>query len=144
MFRSYESHPSSHPREIDLTRNQVPGATITASGTNQHMQAHGGHIVEVSGTYYLIGENKFNGSAFQSLNCYSSTDLVNWKFVNAVLKLQASGDLGPNRVVERPHVMFNDATNLWVLWMHIDSSSYGEARAGVATSSSVCGDYKYL
>ncbi|KUJ09620.1 glycosyl hydrolase family 43 protein [Mollisia scopiformis] len=122
----------------------VPGATITTAGTNQHMQAHGGGIVEVSGTYYLIGENKLNGSAFQSINCYSSTDLVSWTFVNKVLTLQASGDLGPNRVVERPHVMFNEKTGKWVMWMHIDSSSYGEARAGVATSSSVCGSYTYL
>jgi hypothetical protein len=61
-----------------------------------------------------------------------------------VLSLQASGDLGPNRVVERPHVMYNDATAKWVMWLHIDSSSYGEAKAGVATSSSICGAYTYL
>lgn len=90
------------------------------------MQAHGGGIVEVSGTYYLIGENKLGGSAFQSINCYSSTDLVSWTFVNKILTLQPSGDLGPNRVVERPHVMYNDKTGKWVLWMHIDSSDYGE------------------
>ena len=52
---------------------QVPGATWTAAGTNQHMQAHGGGIVESGGVYYQIGENKLNGSAFQSINCYSST-----------------------------------------------------------------------
>jgi hypothetical protein len=37
------------------------------------MQAHGGGIVESNGFYYQIGENKLNGSAFQSINCYSST-----------------------------------------------------------------------
>jgi hypothetical protein len=91
-----------------------------------------------------MGENKLSGSAFQSINCYSSTDLVTWTFVNEVLSLQSSGDLGPNRVVERPHVIYNSGTGKYVLWMHIDSSSYGEAKAGVATSSSVCGDYTYL
>ena len=40
--------------------------------------------------------------------------------------------------------MYNDATKKWVLWMHIDSSSYGEAKAGVATCSSVCGNYNYV
>ncbi|KAE8441095.1 hypothetical protein EG329_005890 [Mollisiaceae sp. DMI_Dod_QoI] len=95
----------------------VPGATITTAGTNQHMQAHGGGIVEVSGTYYLIGENKLGGSSFQSVNCYLSTDLVSWTFVNKILTLQPSGDLGPNRVVERPHVMYNDKTGKWVLYM---------------------------
>lgn len=28
--------------------------------------------------------------------------------------------------------------------MHIDSSSYGEAKVGVATGDSVCGTYEYL
>jgi hypothetical protein len=32
-------------------------------------------------------------------------DLVQWTFVNELLTLQPDGDLGPNRVVERPHIM---------------------------------------
>ncbi|TGO54609.1 hypothetical protein BCON_0104g00050 [Botryotinia convoluta] len=122
----------------------ISGATWTASGLNQHIQAHGGGIIQVGSTYYWAGENKLNGSAFQSINCYSSTDLVNWKFNSYLLTVQSSGDLGPNRVVERPHIMYNAATAKYVMWMHIDDSSYGEARAGVATSSSVCGIYTYL
>jgi hypothetical protein len=122
---------------------QVPGATITAADTNQHMQAHGG-VVLVSGLYYLIGESKQDGSAFRSVNCYSSPDLVTWTFVNQVLKLQGIGDLGRNRVIERPHTMYNDGTKKWVMWMHVDSSNYGEAKAGVATCDTVCGDYTYM
>lgn len=71
-------------------------------------------------------------------------DLVQWTFVNELLTLQPSGELGPSRVVERPHIIYNSATSKYVMWLHIDSSSYGEAKAGVATSSSVCGDYTYL
>src|SRR4051812_21318223 len=71
-------------------------------------------------------------------------DLVQWTFVNKLLTVQASGDLGPNRVVERPRVIYNDATGKYVMWMHIDSSSYSEAKVGVATSSSVCGTYSYM
>lgn len=61
-----------------------------------------------------------------------------------MLTLQSSGDLGPDRVVERPHVLYNDDTGKYVLWLHIDDSSYGEAKAGVATSDTVCGDYTYV
>ncbi|KAI6713923.1 hypothetical protein JHW43_003577, partial [Diplocarpon mali] len=124
-------------------QKKVPGATITAAGTNQHLQAHGGGIIQVDDVFYMIGENKLNGSAYQSLNCYSSKDLVSWTFVNEVLTLQPSGDLGPNRVVERPHVIYNEKTARYVMWMHIDSSNYGEAKAGVASCASVCGDYDY-
>jgi len=83
----------------------IPGASITASGTNQHLQAHGGSITYTNGLYYLIGENKLDGSAFQSINCYSSPDLVQWKFENKLLSVGGSGDLGSGRVVERPHVL---------------------------------------
>ena len=101
-------------------------------------------IIEVDSVYYWIGENKLNGSAFQSVNCYSSTNLVEWTFVGELLSLQSSGDLGPNRIVERPKVIYNEATSKYVMWMHIDDSSYAEAKTGVATGSSVCGKYNYL
>jgi len=40
--------------------------------------------------------------------------------VNKVLKVQGSGDLGPNRVVERPHV----------LWVFSSSFFLGDERIG--------------
>lgn len=80
------------------------------------MQAHGGGVILVDGLYYQIGENKLDGSAFQSINCYSSPDLVNWKFVNKLLTVgQGAADLAAGRVVERPHVIYNDATKKYVM-----------------------------
>src|SRR5581483_1595005 len=86
------------------------GAATITPGTDWNdtqgnvIQAHGEGIIEVDGKYYLLGEDKTNGSAFQNVKCYSSTDLKNWTFVSNVLTRQASGDLGPNRIIERPHV----------------------------------------
>jgi hypothetical protein len=108
------------------------------------IQAHGEGIIKVGTSYYWLGEDKTNGSAFQNVKCYSSSDLAHWTFVNNVLTRQASGDLGPNRVIERPHVIYNAATSQFVMYMHVDSSSYSDRKAGVATSSSVCGTYSYL
>jgi beta-xylosidase len=90
-----------------------------------------------------VGEDKTDGSAFQNVNCYSSNNLVEWKYEGALLSKTSSGDLGPNRVVERPKVIYNKSTKKYVLWMHIDSSDYKEAKAGVATSDTVCGKYTY-
>ncbi len=109
-----------------------------------HLQAHGAGVTEVNGTYYLIGEDKSGGSAFQNVNCYSSTDLVQWHYVGALLSRTGSGDLGGGRIIERPKVIYNDKTGKYVLWMHVDSSNYGEAKTGVATGDSVCGKYTYL
>jgi hypothetical protein len=107
------------------------------------IQAHGEGIINVGGTYYWLGEDKTNGASFQNVKCYSSTDLKNWAFVNNVLTQQASGDLGPNRIIERPHVIYNSFTSQFVMYMHVDNSSYTDRKAGVATCSSVCGSYSY-
>ncbi|KAF2463535.1 glycosyl hydrolase family 43 protein [Lindgomyces ingoldianus] len=127
----------------DATLQIIPGATWTATNTGKHIQAHGGGIIKVDNTYYWVGEDKTDGSAFQNVNCYSSTNLVEWKYEGAILTRQGSGDLGPSRVIERPKVIYNKSTKQYVAWMHIDSSNYGEAKAGVATGSSVCGTYSY-
>ena len=100
-------------------------------------------MIKVDNKFYMIGEDKSLGSSFQNVNCYSSTDLVEWTYVGALLSRGSSGDLGPNRVVERPKVIFNKSTGKYVLYMHIDSGKYGEAKVGVATGDSVCGKYTY-
>jgi len=107
-------------------------------------QLHGVGVLKVGDTYYAYGEDKTNGGQFTAVACYSSTDLVTWKRGPNALSLQASGDLGPNRVIERPKVLYNAATHKYVMWMHVDSTNYGDARAGVAESSTPCGPYTYL
>ncbi len=120
----------------------TPG-TVWNDTQGNVIQAHGEGIIEVDGKYYLLGEDKTNGSAFQNVKCYSSTDLKNWTFVSNVLTRQASGDLGPNRIIERPHVIYNSGTSQFVMYMHVDSSDYSDRKAGVATSGTVCGSYSY-
>ncbi|KAL4968301.1 glycosyl hydrolase family 43 protein [Aspergillus stella-maris] len=123
----------------------IPGATWTATNTGDHIQAHGAGLIEENGTYYLIGEDKTNGTLFRAINCYSSTNLIEWTFVNALLTVTdvEGDDLGPNRIVERPKVIFNEASGEYVMWMHIDDTGYADARTGVAVGESVCGDYVY-
>lgn len=68
-----------------------------------------------------------------------------WDFRNNLISYDESvPDLGENRIIERPKVIYNTATDKYVMWMHVDSSDYGDARAGVATSDSICGDYTYI
>ena len=102
-------------------------ATITPAGAftdnnGNYIQAHGGGITRVGSTYYWFGEDK-NGetssnTSFQDIPCYSSTDLAHWTFVSYVLTRQVSGDLGPNRIVECPNVIYNDTTQQYVMYMH--------------------------
>ncbi|KAK2043242.1 galactan 1,3-beta-galactosidase [Colletotrichum somersetense] len=132
-------------RFAQATLQIIPGGTWTATNTGRHIQAHGAGVTKVGSTYYLIGEDKTEGTAFQNINCYASSNLVEWSYVGALLsRTSAAGDLGPNRVVERPKVVYNSGTGKYVMYLHIDSSNYAEAKVGVATSDTVCGSYTYL
>ena len=123
---------------------QITPGTVFNDTDGHAIEAHGGGMIKVGETYYWIGENKSqNSAAFYANSCYSSKDLEHWKFIGNPLKVQASGDLGPNRIVERPKILFNKATGLYVMYMHVDSSDYKEAKVGVAVSKTVCGAYEY-
>jgi hypothetical protein len=124
--------------------------TTGAARTDQNgnaLQLHGLGIIKVGSTWYGFGEDKTGetsaDTSFQDITCYSSTDLANWTYQAQALSRQSSGDLGPSRVVERPKVIYNASTSTYVMYMHIDSTNYSEAKVGVATSSTPCGPYTY-
>ena len=123
-----------------------PGQTWTDS-SGSVLQLHGLGIVKSGSTWYGFGEDKAGensgNASFQDIPCYTSTDLAHWTRKGQALSRQASGDLGPNRVVERPKVIYNASTRTYVMYLHIDSPSYGDAKVGVATSSTPCGPYTY-
>ncbi|KAL4864362.1 glycosyl hydrolase [Aspergillus spectabilis] len=119
-----------------------PGATWTASN-GRHIQAHGGGIIKVGAKYYWHGEEKTEGTEFQAINCYSSEDLVRWDYEMKALTVQESGDLGPDRIVERPKVVYNKPSAKYVMYIHIDVGDYSEAKVGVATCDTVNGRFEY-
>ena len=124
----------------------TPG-TAWKDTTGHPIQAHGGGMIKVGSTYYWFGEDKTGESKdnanFRNVPCYSSTDLAHWTFVANVLTRQSSGDLGPNRIIERPKVIYNKTTRQYVMYMHVDVPGHTVTRVGVATSSTVCGKYSY-
>src|SRR5436305_5498510 len=125
----------------------ITAGTAWKDTAGHPIQAHGGGMIKVGATYYWFGEDKTGESQanafFQNVPCYSSTDLAHWKFEANVLTRQASGDLGPNRVIERPKVVFNKSTNLYVMYMHVDDGPHTITKPGGATSPTVCGQYTY-
>ena len=107
------------------------------------IQAHGGGMIEVDGYYYWFGENRNPDGTFLAVSVYRSRDLRNWEFRNDALKMTTDPDLRPANV-ERPKVVYNAQTKKYVMWMHWENGKdYGEARAAVASSDTVDGDYVY-
>lgn len=109
------------------------------------VNAHGACIVEDGDRYWLFGEYKSDESnAFPGFGCYSSIDLVNWRFERVVLPVQTDGILGPNRVGERVKVMKCPKTGEYVMFMHADDLKYNDPHIGIAVCDKINGDYKLL
>ena len=123
------------------------------------LNAHGAGILCHDGTYYMYGEYKTGPTRlnpglgwecyrteFTGVSCYSSRDLVHWKFRGLALAAveDTGSDLHPGMVIERPKVIYNPATGKFVMWMHVDSDNYMKACAGVAVADNPCGPFEYL
>ncbi|KAK9851559.1 hypothetical protein WJX84_010047 [Apatococcus fuscideae] len=118
------------------------------------IQAHGGSMLEHEGVFYWYGEKK-DGLTYNTttngwqrvdvlgISCYSSSDLVSWKSEGLALKPNDHPDLAAERVAERPRVLYNKATKLFVMWLHIDDQDYKVAAAGVAVSDQPQGPFSY-
>lgn len=111
---------------------------------NNTVSAHGACIVKEGELYYLFGEFKSDtANAFVGFACYSSSDLINWKFENTVLPRQKNGLLGPDRVGERPKVMKCPATGEFIMYMHCDDLKYNDPHVGYATCKTINGNYEF-
>jgi hypothetical protein len=113
----------------------------------QRVNAHGGGIIKAGDTYYLHGERFLSTTTdnnFYGFSMYSSKDLATWKNEGIILPQQPSGELGPKRKGERPHIVRCPATGEYVLYAHAASEDYQTDKEVVyATSPTVNGQYAY-
>ncbi|MFG2511089.1 RICIN domain-containing protein [Streptomyces sp. NPDC048584] len=112
-------------------------------GSGGPVHAHGGGVLKVGAYYYWFGEHRNADNTFRYVDAYRSTDLKNWEFRNHVLTENSHSELATANI-ERPKVMYNASTGRFVMWMHKENGSdYGEARAAVAVSDTVDGNYTW-
>ncbi|WIM98519.1 RICIN domain-containing protein [Actinoplanes oblitus] len=117
--------------------------TITNGTQFGGVHAHGGGMIKVGAYYYWFGENRNADDTFAAVSVYRSTDLRDWEFRNNVLTRSSASELASAKI-ERPKVIYNASTGKYVMWMHKENGTdYGEARAAVAVSDTIDGDYAY-
>ena len=128
-----------------------PGETWPDTDGN-HINAHGGAIIQIDGIYYWFGESRLpkgeQDRTKYGVGCYSSKDLLTWKNEGIALRVIAdtSSLLQPGCVIERPKVLFNKKTNKFVMWFHheLKGQGYKAAMTGLAISDKITGPYKYI
>ncbi|MES5818716.1 RICIN domain-containing protein [Streptomyces sp. RG80] len=121
----------------------IPNGVQFTDSSGNALHAHGGGVIKVGSYYYWFGENRNADNTFRYVSAYRSTDLKNWEFRNNVLTQSSASELG-TAYIERPKVMYNASTGKFVMWMHKENGTdYSEARAAVAVSDTVDGNYTY-
>ncbi len=140
------------------------GASFAASGLMQRrsfrpgepwldtrgapIQAHGGSILAVDGTFYWYGENKertkpSSGIWHWGVRCYASNDLYNWDDLGLIIPPvtdDRSSPLHPSSMLDRPHIIHNKATGKVVCWVKIMEKDGRQTRT-VLTADRITGPY---
>lgn len=133
-----------------FTDDPIKPGEIWADNNGNHINAHGGGILYKDGVYYWFGEHKAEdtNSAMVGVTCYSSPDLVNWTYEGVALSVSddEDSDIVKGSIIERPKVIYNPATDKYVMWFHLElkGRGYDAARSGVAVSDNVTGPFEYL
>ncbi|NQV33980.1 MAG: family 43 glycosylhydrolase [Phycisphaeraceae bacterium] len=136
---------------IATARNIVPGG-LWPDNNDTHINAHGGGMLVHEGQTYWFGEHKIQGrggnKAQVGVHCYSSPNLTTWTDQGIALTVSddPSSDIIKGSVIERPKVIYNKATQKFVMWFHLElkDQGYRAARTGVAISDTVTGPYKFI
>lgn len=130
---------------------EIRSGEIWPDNQGVHVNAHGGGILYHDGTYYWYGENKSDStsSAMVGIMCYSSKNLTDWNNEGAVLPValnDSTSDIVQGCVMERPKVIYNEKTEKFVMWFHLElkGKGYAAARSAVAVSDSPTGPFKYI
>ncbi len=127
-------------------RSYISPGEVWPDDDGNHIQAHGGGILKIKNTYYWYGEQRRQGldSNKRYVSCYSSKDLTNWKFRGDVVQMTDPNNQGSGWILERPKVYFNNKTNKYVMYFHLDNKTYKTASVGIAVSDKPDGNFVFV
>ena len=117
----------------------------------KRIQAHAGYMIYANDKFYWYGENKEKSiSEYEiwhwGVKLYSSTDLYNWTD-EGIIMLPTPDDeknpMHPKSKMDRPHMLYNDKTEEFVLWMKIMGTD-GIQYMTVATSKDIKGPFEFV
>lgn len=132
-------------------QNVFPGR-LWSDSAGKPINAHGGCVIVHEGLYYWFGTHKIEGlsedtDADGGVHAYASRDLVTWHDQGVVLPLDGAAheDLTPGCIFDRPKVVYNEKTGLFVLFFKFYPRGSGTrvGFVGVATCPSPSGPFVY-
>ena len=124
-----------------------PGQVWLDTNGNR-IQAHGGSIMCLDGTYYWYGENKEktipgSGIWHWGVRCYASKDLYNWEDKGLIIPPEPddiNSSLHPTSCMDRPHIIYNARTKKFVAWLKIMNKDNTQSET-ILTADDILGPY---
>lgn len=119
----------------------------------ERIQAHGGSIMYLDGTYYWYGEDKSKSTAGSGIwhwgvRCYKSEDLYNWEDLGTICPANEQDPEHPlhfTQGMDRPHIIFNEKTGKFVLWIKImQRGNFAHQYMVILTSDKITGPYENM
>ncbi len=128
--------------------NSIKPGQVWLDTKGERIQAHGGSVIYIDGVYYWYGENKEKTTGNNEIwhwgvRCYSSTDLYNWEDRGLIIPPEpenSESSLHPNSYMDRPHIIYNAATQKYVCWIKIMNKD-GSQTETVLTADHILGPY---
>jgi hypothetical protein len=103
-----------------FAQNAIRPGEIWPDTDGNHIQAHGGGITKLREIYYWYGEDRREGldTNYRYVSCYSSEDLINWKFRGDVIELGKPDSVlqGNKWVLERPKKLVDLTSQYPLQW----------------------------
>ncbi|THY45240.1 glycoside hydrolase family 43 protein [Aureobasidium pullulans] len=124
----------------------VPGGRWTDTDGNLVNAHAGGVTVGKDGQFYLFGEYKTQGQTEGGgVSVYSSDDLATWKSHGLALEpIEGHPYIAPDKIIQRPKVLYNAVDDQYHMHWHADNSTYGWLLQGLAISPNITGPYTFL
>lgn len=128
--------------------NSIRPGQVWLDTEGKRIQAHGGSILYLDGTYYWYGENKEKTTGKTDVwtwgvRCYTSTDLYNWEDKGLIIEPDLENresSLHPASMLDRPHILYNSKTKKFVCWMKIMNRDRSQTQT-IMTADQILGPY---
>ncbi|KAL5872406.1 hypothetical protein ACKVWC_008038 [Pyricularia oryzae] len=125
----------------------VPGARWRDT-KGELVNAHAGGVTidYETGKFWWFGEYKIQGQEEGGgVSVYSSDDLATWEPHGlALAPIDDHPYISPEHIIQRPKVVYSNATGNYHMWWHADNSTYGWLLQGFATSPNISGPYTFV
>lgn len=131
-----------------MKNNSIRPGQVFYDTEGKRIQAHGAQLWYENGTFYWIGENKDHTTKEGNIwtwgvRLYSSEDFYNWRDEGLIIEPDEQNENSvfyPVRRLDRPHLLFNERTKKYVLWLKFCD----EAHYSVLTADALKGPYTLI